>query len=106
MANERFLGRARPSATANANVSLPTNQTVTEIWVSNTSGADATFRIFYDNGTQQTYDESRSLFYNITLRTGRSISIQGRIPLGNGSIGVRTSVASALTFTFFGEDTT
>ena len=103
-----LLGQLRPANTSNATqLTAAIGMEVTRIVVCNVSGGAATFRLFHDQaGT--TYDQSNALRYDKNVPTGDAIEIVGDsmgagIQLENGdSIGVRSSVANALTFTAYG----
>lgn len=78
---------------------------VKSIWICNTTGTSATFRIFVDDdGT--TYDESTALFWDVSINGNATIELNTFIALDNslGNLAVRTSVANALTFTAFGAE--
>lgn len=102
------VGQSRPANTSNATAFTATLRTeITAILVCNTSGAAATCRIFHDDdGT--TFDQTTALLYDVSIPAGETLSISSdgensgiAVSVG-GSIGVRSSVASALTFTLYG----
>lgn len=102
------VGQARPANTTAAaafTATLPTE--VTCIVVCNTSGADATCRLFHDDDGS-TYDESTALFWDVAVAAGETLVISAQSPSSTiqvgigGTVGVRSSVASALTFTLYG----
>ena len=71
--------------------------------VCNTSGADATYRIFHDdNGT--TYDETTALFWDVTLTADSSDILEMKVSMddSSGNLAVRTDTANAITFTAYG----
>jgi hypothetical protein len=104
----RQLAQIRPANTTAATAfTADSNTEVTSVIVCNTSGANATFRLFADiDGTTMT--EATALFYDkLVLADDTFIFESGfssdsvSIPNG-GSMGVRTSVNSALTFSIYG----
>jgi hypothetical protein len=104
------LGQARPTGiTAESIYSPPadTESIIHNILIANTSGADATFRLFVDdNGT--TYDEGTAIAWDILIEADTMVSISEKITMNNssGNLAVRTSVVQALTFTVNGEEIT
>lgn len=75
-----------------------------ELIVSNVSGASLTFRIFVDiDGT--TYDQTTSLYYDITLKKGQTYEINLGFSLKSsaGNIAVQNSVANGVNWTLKGE---
>ena len=105
----KVLGQLRPANTSVASIySPPANRAVeiTAVLVCNQSLASATYRIFLDDdGT--TYDQSTALYYDVTLATGTTseLSMLGWGMVNSaGNLAVRSSVASALTFTVFGKE--
>jgi len=113
LASSELIGRLRPAnTTAAALVTASANMrgvrlAVLRLVVCNTSGAAATFRIFHDDAGA-TYDETTALYYDCPIGPGQTVEIVTYSPSGGlslkpgGSIGVRTSVDSALTFTAYG----
>lgn len=105
---EKQLGQARPADLNAASLYSPgagVTAIISSILVANTSGADATFRVFVDDdGT--TYDETTALYWDITVPADQTYPIDAFIAMNdaNGNLAVRTSVASALTFTAFGAE--
>ena len=109
----KLLAQSRPSTT-NATAVYNTSKTgmVTEvysIWICNTSGADATFRAFFNNnGT--TYDQTTALFWDTPIYAGSSIFIEAAnqpiatLSTTTARLAVRSSVANALTFTISGRE--
>lgn len=112
--NARCLGQARPATTVNVELYQPPVQKIGIVrWIviANTSGAGATYRLFHDaSGT--TYSESTALAWNKAIAADTNELIEAflvvnGIPSGSwgllrGGIGVRTSVANALTFSIYG----
>ena len=107
---ERFikvLGQLRPANTTAAAVYTKTAGRVVwldKLFVCNNTTA-ATCRVCLDaNGS--TYDQTTALYYdyNIADNTTLIIDIGAYLETEGGSIGVRTSINDALTFTLFGEE--
>lgn len=106
---ERQLAQSRPGNT-NATAILTTTNAgstmVTSMYVCNTTGTTATYRIFHDlDGT--TYDQTTALFYDVPVagNTTEVIDFASRgLALGSrgDALAVRTGTASALTFTAYG----
>lgn len=107
---EKQLGQARENSTDAVSVYSPaTNVTgiIKTITISNTSGVDATFRLFQDDdGT--TYDENTALFWDIPLLANTVAQINGFYPMNNsaGNFAYSSSVANALTITLGGAEIT
>lgn len=103
---EQQLGQLRPANTSAASLYSPgSSETaiVYSIVVCNTSGADATYRIFHDdNGT--TYDETTALFWDVTLTADSSDILEMKVSMddSSGNLAVRTDTANAITFTAYG----
>lgn len=113
LADSELLAQARPANTTAATlITAPANMrgvrlSILRLVVCNTSGAAATFRIFHDDdGT--TYDESTALHYDTPIGPGDTVHLLAYSPSAGvslkpgGSLGVRTSVNSALTFSCYG----
>ena len=103
------LGQAREASTNAVSVySPPVDNTskVKSIFVCNTSTEDANFTIYVDaDGT--TYDESTALFWQVSLDPGQTVTIGNLeidMSLSTGNLAYKTSVASAITITLFGEE--
>lgn len=107
---EKQLGQARENSTNAVSVYSPgTNITaiIKTIVIANTSGNDATFRLFQDDdGT--TYDESTALFWDIPIPTNTTIQLDGFYPMNDslGNFAYRSNVANALTITLSGAEIT
>lgn len=106
------LAQVRPASTAVTEAfttNLPIAE-ITSIYVANTSGAAATFRMFHSLGSADVTDESTALFWDKNVPTADTFIIRAEamgsgIMVGNkqlDKIFVRSSVANALTFTFYG----
>ena len=103
-----LLGQARPSDTNAATLYTATLKTeIGRIIIANTSGSAATFRLFHDQGGS-TYDESNALAFDVSI-AGGAINDAQSFQMGNGitlavtdTLGIRSSVANALTFTIYG----
>lgn len=105
--NGSQLGQLRPANTTAASLYSPASSIetqITSITICNTTAALALFRLFIDdNGT--TYDEESAMYFDITVAANDTITLTDLKWLMNdstGNLAVRTSVASALTFTVFG----
>lgn len=107
---EKVLGQIRPSDTNPVSLYSPgANKSIIikSVYVCNTSGIAATFRIFLDdNGT--TYDESTALFWDTSIGPDTTVELDTFISMNDqtGNLGVRSSNANALTFTAFGAEIT
>jgi hypothetical protein len=102
------LAQLRPANT-NANSAIKKGVTskviVTHIFICNTTGSAATYRIFNDiNGT--TYDQSTALFYDVLIAANSTQMIETRIPIdapqASGNLAVQSNTSSALTFSIYG----
>lgn len=108
LASGSLLGQNRPSDTSNATLFEATLGTeITSIAICNVTGSPVTFRLFHDlAGT--TYDESNALYFdkqvlaNDTLWVGSESEGAGIQMEAADSLGVRSSVGDALTFTAYG----
>lgn len=103
-----LLAQVRPTDTANLEAFQATLDTeVMLIIVTNTSGAAATFRIFHDD-INTIFNESTALFWDTIAPSTEPFLFQARaegsgIQLNKGAkLAVRSSVASAITFSFYG----
>lgn len=103
------IARLRPSGTTavelfQANAPLE----VTSIFMCNTSGAPATFRLFHAFNDSTTYNETTALYWDKLLPADDTLvfrpeSIGAGIKLAElDRLAVRVSVANALTFTVYG----
>lgn len=103
---ELQLAQARENSTNAVSVYSPDADTtviVKSLVVTNTSAADATVRIFFDDDGS-TYDESTALAWDVIVPADSVWDRLIRIPMNNssGNIAYRSSVANALTVTAFG----
>ena len=103
-----LLAQVRPSNTTPAAGFTAVIQTeILRVVIANTSGSAATFRLFHDVGGS-TYDESNALVWDVSIATGAIFDNQaygsgsGFTLLPGDTLGVRTSVNSALTFNLYG----
>lgn len=104
------LGQLRPADTNAATLyaASKVKGIVTDVEICNTSGEFAECRIFHDDdGT--TFDQTTALCWDEDVLPGASVNVSlagGRgLPVSNGgAVGVRSSVANALTFTAYGEE--
>lgn len=106
------LAQVRPSGTTSATAfklgsSARLKTEITKIFVANTTGAAATYRLFHDDDGG-TFDESTALVWDATVGIGEFKTIPaesenaGIVMSPGACLGVRSSVTSALTFTFYG----
>ncbi len=117
---EKQLAQARPAGTSAVSIYTPAASVtaiIKQIFIVNTSGAAATFRVFVDDdGT--TYDETTALYWDVSIDDNETMvlpfSTAGDAPLSgfihmddsSGNLAVQHSVGSALTFTVFGAEIT
>jgi len=107
---EKQLGQARENSTNAVSVYSPGASTTTiikTIFICNTSGAAATYRLFVDDdGT--TYDETTAIAWDQSLPADSSIELNTFISMNdsNGNFAYRSSVANAITITLFGAEIT
>jgi len=106
------LAQIRPANTSNATLFSPTVVTeLTSIFVCNTTGSAATFRLFHSRGATVVFDQTTALYYDFSVAANdtkviRASAIGGGLQTESGDdIGVRSSTASALTFTLYGVTT-
>lgn len=104
------LGQARPANTTAVSIYSPATGVTTiinTIHVANTTGTDATYRLFHDaNGT--TYDETTALAFDITIKAN-TVQVHDYIIGMNdttGNLAVRTDTNDAVTFTVYGQEIT
>lgn len=102
---EKQLGQRRPDSTVALSIYQPPlarRGIVKHVTINNTSGADAEARLYHDDDGS-TYDESTELL-RLPVKAGKPITIDVFWPSNNvlGNFAVKSSVADALTFTFFG----
>jgi hypothetical protein len=108
----KLFGQSRPSDTNFATVySRPasTESIVKQVTISNSTAGAATFRLCVDNDGN-TYDESNNLYWDVTIDPNTSLNIGPKdcfiaMNTANGTIGFRSSVASALTCSIYGIET-
>lgn len=108
MAGFKVLGQVRPSGTAAVSLYAPpadTDTIVSMIKCCNVSGATASVSVYLDDDGS-TFDASTALHFEVELFAGETLEVTGTITLNNpsGNIGVQSSVASAITFTVFGDE--
>jgi len=107
---EKQLAQARENSTNAVSVYSPAASTtgiVRTIVLCNTSGADATFRIFLDDDGS-TYDESTALFWDEDLLANQTLQLDVYYPMNDasGNLAYRSSVANAITITIAGAEVT
>lgn len=93
--------------TAAAIYTAPRNAELTKIFVCNTTGSAATFRLFHDNdGT--TYDQTTALYYDYSVAANTTLIVSSDMMGGGisifagGKIAFREGTADALTITLYG----
>jgi hypothetical protein len=102
-----LLAQSRPANTTAATAFTATQNTeIVRIVVCNTTGSATTYGLYHDNDGS-TYDQTTALRYakaiaandvdEITCNPGAGYSIAK-----NGTLGVQTGTASALTFSIYG----
>ena len=99
------LGQLRPADTTAASLFSPTSGEVLvmSVIVANTSGSDATFRLFHDDdGT--TYDETTALAWDVSVPAGSVATVELNIMMddASGNLAVRSSSGNAFNFTCYG----
>lgn len=114
-AEGKLLSQMRPSGTtavqayqsppAAASKGLRTE--ITFIVICNTTASPASFSLYHhDSGT--TYDQTTALFYAVIVPANTTTLIETQTTNGGiaikpgGTVGIQTSVASALTFSLYG----
>ena len=107
---EKQLGQARENSTNAVSVYSPDTEVtgiIKFITIANTSGSDATVRMFVDDDGS-TYDETTSIAWDIIIPADSVWDRQVFIPMDNasGNFAYRSSVANALTITLFGAEIT
>ena len=105
---EKQLGQARENSTNAVSVYSPGSGVtgiIKTIFLANTSGLDARFRLFVDDdGT--TYDESTAIAWDVDIEADQMIEIDCFVAMDNssGNFAYRSSVANAITITVFGAE--
>ena len=100
------LGQLRQADTTATSVYSPSQGKmviIKTIVIANTSGADATVRLFLDDdGT--TYTEVTALAWDVLVPADSVVQFDGAYTMNNesGNFAYRTSVGDALTITLFG----
>lgn len=105
----KLLGQARNNDTDNNSLYSPGADIlarITSLKVCNTSGADATCRIFHDEDGN-TGDQSNALYYDITIPAGTTLNaIERDDPIfmrnSSGNLIVQNNPANSLTFSAYG----
>lgn len=103
------LGQARPGDANAASLYSPADGIVTKVTniaVCNTTGNTPSYRIFHDEDGA-TYDQTTALYYDNAMAANETEIIDVEIYMANssGNLAVRTSAASEITFTAYGEET-
>jgi len=107
---EKQLTQARENSTNAVSVYSPgasTTAIIKEIWLCNTTEAEAIYSLFCDDdGT--TYNESTALVWEEALEAKGSYRIPCYIPMNDaaGNFAYKISVASAITISLFGAEIT
>ena len=102
------LAQVRPGVTTTTTLFSATLRTeVTCIFVANTSTASCSMSLYHDDdGT--TYSEATALYNAKTVPVNDTIKIEANVPgsgltiRAGGSLGCKSSVTNALTFTVYG----
>lgn len=107
---EKQIAQVRPPATAAVSAYSPApgvTGIVKSVTVCNTGGVTAKFSIFLDDDSS-TFDESTALYFEATLQSKQTFEREVFWPMNNpsGNLGVQSSVANAMTFTFHGGEVT
>ena len=107
---EKILGQARENSTNAVSVySLPTSSraVIKTIVLANTSGADATYRLFIDSDGS-TYDESTATAWDVPIAADSVVQYDTWIGMddADGNFAYRSSVANAITCTVSGYEVT
>jgi len=103
------LGQLRPADTNAASLYSPPASTaarLTQLFVCNQTAGGETFRVFCDDdGT--TYDQTTALYYDVAIAANVTSKIDLALYMNDasGNLAIRSSTASALTFTMFGIET-
>ena len=103
---EKQLGQHRINSTTATSLYSPGASTTTiikSIVVCNQSSSADTFRLFIDDdGT--TYDQTTSLFYDVSISANTTIQIDTFWPMNDatGNLATQNGTANAITFTAFG----
>ena len=107
---EQQLGQLRPANTTAASIYSPAAEVTwigKSVVICNTSSATALARIFHhEAGT--TYDETTAIYWDVEVLADETrtltVLIAGKTSAGN--VAVRTNIANALTFSFYGVEIT
>jgi hypothetical protein len=106
----KLFGQSRPSDTNFATVySRPasTESIVRQITIANQTTGSASFRLCIDDNGN-TYDESNAHYWDVTIDPNTSVTFTNlfiAMNTASGTIGFRSSVASALTCSIYGIET-
>ena len=101
-----LLGQARPADTNNAVLiagELNWENVIYELVICNTTGADELARVFHSKGGA-TYSQATALLYDKLVPRNDLLQIRFRAlgVIDKDNFAIRTSTASALTFTAYG----
>lgn len=101
------LAQVRPSASASTAFTSTLRTEITRIVVANTTTATVGFSVYHDDDGA-TYTQATALYYDVSLSGNQTLSISfdslgGGLAMARGaSLGVRSSVDLACTFTLYG----
>jgi len=102
------LGQLMPTNTTATSILSPTRgfeYRVDVIYITEVAGGTATYRVFVDDdGT--TYSNATAIVFDTAAVANAAVRLEGPFYLNNpsGNLAVRSSIASNLTFTAFGEE--
>ena len=101
-----LMSQSRPSGTS-AETLVSGKGVVSYLAVANVGGSAGTCRVFHSDATPTaTYDESTALFWDIPVAAQETVMLELPAPIHldktRSVIGVRTSIASNLTFSAYG----
>ncbi len=103
------LARLRPAnTTATLILQAQAPLEVSSLFICNTSGSSAAFRMFHAFDGDTTYDETTALYWDRLVAADDTLvfrpeSVGAGIAMqANDILAIRTSVANALTFTLYG----
>ncbi len=104
----QLIAQTRPASTAAATLYTSTRKVdaiqATSLVVCNTSEAEASFRLFHPRLVGGDNDEDSALFYDVPIPANGTevLELSLWLTLESPTLAVRSSVASALTFTLYG----
>lgn len=105
----KILGQSAPANTSNADLytcPASTQTVISSIVICNTTGLDATARVFIRNNAAAAAT-SNAIIYDVTIPANGTASYSLGITIdASDVITIRSGTASALTFSAFGSETT